>query len=81
MAQGLRLAGIRPPDEVDWDWMENGRVSGKRAVMMWNASSGIVVLVDVASGIAHRERVIAVEPKSTSTTVAAMLRPFVEETQ
>ena len=40
LAQGLRLAGLRSPDEVDWDWIEAGKVSGKRALMMWSTKTG-----------------------------------------
>jgi hypothetical protein len=80
LAQGLRLAGVRPPDEVDWDWMESGRVSGKRAVMMWNGEAGSTVVVDSASGISPGTRVIAVEPSSTPSAVAALLRPHIGDT-
>ncbi|MEQ1948806.1 MAG: DEAD/DEAH box helicase [Bryobacteraceae bacterium] len=78
LAQGLRLAGVRPPDEVDWDWMEDGRVSGKRAVMMWNGLAGIVVVVDSASGIQLSERVVTAQPSTVPAAVAALLRPYLE---
>lgn len=77
LAQGLRLAAIRPPDEVDWDLMEDGRVSGKRAVMMWNGDAGTTVLVDQSSGIPSGERVVPVDPKSIPASVAALIRPYI----
>jgi len=78
LAQGLRLTGFRAPDEVDWDWIEGGRVSGKRALMMWSTSNGPIVLVDVAAGITAGPNVVMAEPNSVAPAIAALLRPLLE---
>jgi hypothetical protein len=78
LAQGLRNADIPVPDEVDWDWVEAGKVSGKRALMMWSTLGGPVVLVDSMAGIVPSPNVVAAEPNSTATAIAAMLRPLLE---
>ena len=81
LAQGLRLAGLRSPDEVDWDWIEAGKVSGKRALMMWSTKTGRAVLVDAASGIGPGPNVVTAEPTSTPAAVAVLLTPLLEEAQ
>ena len=81
LAQGLRLTGLRSPDEVDWDWIEAGRVSGKRAVMMWSTTNGPVVLADVAAGIAPGGNVVGAEPNSPAIAIASLLRPLLEAGQ
>ena len=78
LAQGLRLAGVRSPDEVDWDWLEGGRVSGKRALMMWSTTNGPVVLVDAAASINAGPNVVTAEPNSVAPAIAALLRTLQE---
>ena len=72
---------LRSPDEVDWDWIEAGRVSGKRAVMMWSTKNGPVVLVDAAAGISPGPSVVAGETTSVPAAVAALLLPLLEADQ
>ena len=81
LAQGLRLAGLRSPDEVDWDWIEAGKVSGKRALMMWSTKTGQAVLVDAASGIGPGPNIVTAEPTSTPAAVAVLLTPLLEVAQ
>jgi hypothetical protein len=81
LAQGLRLAGLRSPDEVDWDWIEAGKVSGKRALMMWSTNTGPAVLVDAASGIGPGSNIVIAEPNSTPGAVVALLSPLLQEAE
>jgi len=81
LAQGLRLAGLRSPDEVDWDWIESGKVSGKRALMMWSTKTGQALLVDAASGIGPGPNIVAADPNSVPAAVVALLNPLLEEAQ
>lgn len=81
LAQGLRLASLRSPDDVDWDWIEAGKVSGKRALMMWATKNSSVVLVDAAAGIAPGPNIVTVEPNSTPAAIASLLRPLLETGQ
>jgi hypothetical protein len=81
LAQGLRLAGLRSPDEVDWDWVESGKVSGKRALMMWSTKAGQTLLVDAASGIGPGPNIVTAEPTSVPAAVVALLTPMLEEAQ
>jgi hypothetical protein len=78
LAQGLRLGGLPSPEEVDWDWIEAGKVSGKRALMMWSTRNGPVVAVDAASGIATGPNIVMVEPNSTPAAIVALLHPLLE---
>jgi hypothetical protein len=79
LAQGLRLAGLRSPDEVDWDWIEAGTVSGKRALMMWSTKTGVAVLVDAAAGIGPGPNIVTAEPNSKPAAVVALLSPLLEQ--
>jgi hypothetical protein len=81
LAQALRLAGLRSPDEVDWDWIEAGKVSGKRALMMWSTKNGLAVLVDAAAGIGPGPNIVTAEPNSKPAAVVALLSPLLEATQ
>jgi hypothetical protein len=78
LAQGLRLANLPSPDEVDWDWIEAGKVSGKRALMMWSIKNGAVVLVDTAAGIAPGPNIVTAEPHSKPAAIVALLSPLLE---
>jgi hypothetical protein len=66
---------------VDWDWIEAGKVSGKRALMMWATRNGPVVAVDAGAGIAPGPNIVTVEPKSNPAAVVALLSPLLEEAQ
>ena len=73
LVQGLRLANLPPPDEVDWDWLEAGRVTGRRALMMWSTQHGPVFAVDTRSGIAPAPNIVMVTPDASADAVAAAL--------
>ena len=78
LAQGIWLAGLRTPDEVDWDWIEAGKVSGKRALMMWSTTTGQAVVVDAAAGIGPGPNIVTVEPNSNPAAIVVLLRPLLE---
>jgi ATP-dependent helicase YprA (DUF1998 family) len=46
LALGLRDAGLTAPMDVDFDIVEAGRVTGRRAVMIWGQGSAVVGLVE-----------------------------------
>jgi hypothetical protein len=81
LAQGLRLENLPPPDEVDWDWIEAGKVSGKRALLMWSTRNGPVVAVDAAAGIAPGPTIVTIEPNSRPADIAALLQALLETRQ
>ena len=66
---------------MDWDWIEAGKVSGKRALMMWSTKNGQAVLVDAAAGIGPGPNIVTAEPNSKSAAVVALLSPLLEATR
>jgi hypothetical protein len=66
---------------VDWDWIDAGKVSGKRALMMWSTETGVVVLVDSAAGIGSGPNIVTAEPNSKPAAVVALLSPLLEAGQ
>lgn len=78
LATGLRAAGIVAPRDVDGDILIGGRVSGQRAVMMWDGSNGPVLLTEDCNAIAGYT-CIAVTPDSDQANIAQQVRDALGE--
>lgn len=81
LASGLRAEGVPPPRDVDWDILVDGRVSGNRAVMVWDGASGPVLLVENVPQPVNGSRAFSVTPDADPSTVAAQLRGALEDGQ
>ena len=81
LASGLRESGIPVPDDVDWDIVVEGRVSGARAVMMWNTPGRPVILIGEAESIPGGYNAISVDPNSDPAAVGSALRAALERVE
>jgi hypothetical protein len=70
-ATHLRNAGVQAPTDVHWDIPVNGRVSGLRAIMMWESDSGPLLVTEqpAPDGLRH-----VVVTRDYVTGVAAVQR-------
>ena len=71
LARGLRDAGAPVPDEVDWDILREGRVSGDRAVLAWAQRPPFVALVEKDFPSTGAGCFVKVSPASGAAEVAA----------
>jgi len=81
LASGLRESGIPVPDDVDWDIVVEGRVSGARAVMMWNTPGRPVILIGEAESIPGGYNAISVDPNSDPAAIGSALRAALERVE
>lgn len=73
LAEGLREAGVPAPTDVHWDIPVNGVVSGERAVMLWDSSSGPLLVVEHGSANGFRYVVVTGDVYQTVADVKRML--------
>jgi len=73
LAQGLARAGVSPPDQVDWDIMRHGRVTGQRAVMAWIQRSPFVAIVHEPMEPTPGGQFVPVTPTSNPVEIAGAL--------
>jgi hypothetical protein len=73
LAAGLRTAGVPPPRDVDWDILVDGRVSGDRAVMVWDGGSAPVVLIEDARFSTNECRSVVASPDADPHEIAVTL--------
>ena len=71
LVRGLRDAGVPAPDEVDWDILREGRVSGERAVVAWVQRPPFVALVETDLASTSAGCFVKVTPASVASEVAA----------
>lgn len=71
LARGLQEAGVPVPDQVDWELLRDGRVSGERAVLAWVQRPPFVALVDRDLAPVSGGRLLRVSPESAPLEVAA----------
>lgn len=70
LARGLKDAGVPVPDEVDWDILREGRVSGERAILAWAQRPPFVALVDTDLASTGAGCFVKVSPASLAAEVA-----------
>jgi hypothetical protein len=81
IARGLRDAGLPPPDEAYWDLMDNGRVTGQQALMVWHCTAGSVALVPEGEEVSLAGgHLVPVTPASPVDAVVAYLREHLKGT-
>lgn len=73
LANALRQGGIAAPSDVDWDIPVNGRVSGERAIMVWESDSGPLLLVQRPAPDSFRYVIATEDVGQTVTEVQRML--------
>lgn len=78
LGRGLAKQGLRPPDDVDWDLMNKGRVSDRRAVMVWHLTNDFVAVVMAGDEVMAPTRCIPATTDSDAEAIAARLRPLLE---
>lgn len=71
LARGLARGGVPAPDEVDWDIMRQGRVTGQRATMAWTQQSLFIALVNGSIEAVVGGEFISVAPESDPAEVTA----------
>ncbi|HRI71342.1 MAG TPA: hypothetical protein PK156_44220 [Polyangium sp.] len=74
LARGLANAGLPVPDQVDWDIIRQGRVTGQRATMAWTQQSPFVALVSGLVEAVIGGQFVTVTPESDPVEVAAQVR-------
>ena len=74
LANGLRTSGLPAPKDVDWDILMDGRVSGQKAVMIWDAPEGTVLLIEENTPLPNGTRHVAATTDADPSRVAADIR-------
>jgi hypothetical protein len=77
LAAGLRASGLRPPTDVAWDIIVEGRVSGTQAIMMWDAADGTVLLIEESTAVPNGMRCIVASPNSEASLIATQVQLLV----
>jgi ATP-dependent helicase YprA (DUF1998 family) len=79
LGEALRDDGIPAPWEVDYDLTTNGRVDGRRAVMVWRRGDDFVALVS-SEAVGGEAGELPVDPDIKPSIVAEWLRDRLGET-
>jgi hypothetical protein len=75
LARGVCAAGLPAPADAYWDLMDNGRVTGQHALLVWEGAAGQVALVPAGAQVpAAGMHVLPVTPTSPLQEVVTFLR-------
>jgi hypothetical protein len=75
LARGVCAAGLPAPVDAYWDLMDNGRVTGQQALLVWEGATARVALVPAGGQVsAAGMHLLAVTPTSPVQDIVTFLR-------